>query len=66
MRFRSHVRPGDPVRFTHQAVGSVLNLSVEVPTLLLSVKDGSVDQPSVSGLSGSSEDKRWVSGSVLQ
>ena len=49
---------GDPVIFhTHQTVGSVLNLSVEVTALLLSVSDGGVDQPSVSGLAGSSEDK---------
>jgi len=49
-----------------QTVSSVLNLSVDVTTLLFGIRDGVVDQPGVSGLACGSEDKRWVSGSVLR
>jgi len=43
-----------------QAVGSALDLSVDVATLLFSIRKGGIDQPGISGLADSSEDKRWV------
>lgn len=62
----SHVRPGDPVSFTYQTVGSNLNLSVDVVTLFFGIRKGGVDEPGVSGLADSSKDERWVCCGVLQ
>ena len=60
-----HVRPAIPAASTHQAVGSIFNLSVDAATLLLGVGDGGVDQPGIPSLACGSKDKRWVGGSVL-
>ena len=53
------------VKLTHQAVSSVLDLSINVSTLFFAILNGFVDQPSISGFSSSGEDEGWVSSSIL-
>lgn len=48
-----------------ESVESVVDLLVDVATLLLSVIDGSIDQLGVLGLLGSSEDEGGVGGGIL-
>lgn len=48
-----------------QAVESVVDLAVEVATLLLAVGDGGIDQLGVLGLLGGGQDERRVGGGIL-
>lgn len=49
-----------------QAVESVVDLALDVATLLLAVGDGSVYQLGVLGLLGGSQDERRVGGGILR
>lgn len=50
---------------THQSVDGMVDLNVHATALGLSVRDGVVDQASISGLVGCSQDQRGVGGGIL-